>query len=150
MSWLGKLMGNFTAWQAGRRDMAELLDALDTSGQVVADRFARAGDNANNCEVARHIIGIERWSRRRLQTALGDTALNDDYDAYRPDDVADMAALSALFAAEREKTIALAQQAANLPDSVRVAHNDLGEMSVAGWLFYIENHASRECIRLRG
>lgn len=150
MSWLGKLVNNFYEWQAGRRQVPELLTALDTSGQVVADRFGRAGDNANNREVARHIIGIERWSRRRLQTALGDTAVMDEYDSYRPDDVADMAGLAALFAEEREKTIALAEQAANLPDSVRVAHNDLGQMSVAAWLYYIENHASRECVRLRG
>lgn len=144
------MIGTFTEWQAGRRQPPELLDALDTSGQVVADRFARAGDNANNREVARHIIGIERWSRRRLRTALGDTVVADEYDAYRPADEIGMVALAALFAEEREQTIALAEQAARLPDSVRAAHNDLGEMSVAGWLFYIENHASRESLLLRG
>jgi hypothetical protein len=145
-----KLVRIYYERQAARSSPQRLVEALETSGQAVADRFARAGDNPNNREVACHIIGIERWSRRRLGTALGDVAIRDEYGGYRPDDVPDMVALAALFAEEREKTIALAGQAANLPDTVRVFHNDLGEMSVGAWLFYIENHAARECVRLRG
>jgi hypothetical protein len=145
-----KLVRTYYERQAARSSPQWLVEALETSGQAVADRITRAGDNPNNREVARHIIGIERWSRRRLRTALGDVAVRDEYDNYRPDDVPDMAALAALFAEEREKTIALAEQAARLPESVRVAHNDLGEMSVGAWLFYVENHAARQCVRLRG
>jgi hypothetical protein len=150
MSWVGKLAAIFTKWQAGRCDLPELLDVLDTSGQVVTDRLTRAGDTTSNRDVARHIIGIERWSRRRLQTALGDVAVMDEYDRYRPDEAESMATLTELFIEARAQSIALAYQATNLPDTVRVAHNDLGEMDVRAWLFYIENHAARECLRLRG
>lgn len=61
-----------------------------------------------------------------------------------------MAALATVFSRTREQTIALAAQAGSLPDSVRVSHNDLGLLSVAAWIAYIENHAARESVRLRG
>jgi hypothetical protein len=147
---LGKIVSFYYSWQASRRSQEQLLEALSTSGQVVAEKFVRAGDTANNREVARHIIGIERWSRRRLQTVLGDVAVMDEYDGYRPDEAESMVTLAELFVEARAQTIALAHQAANLPNTVRVAHNDLGQMDVGAWLFYIENHAARECLRLRG
>ena len=34
--------------------------------------------------------------------------------------------------------------------SRRVRHNDLGDLSVGGWLAYLEAHARRESLRVRG
>lgn len=56
--------------------------------------------------------------------------------------------MAAAFAEAREQTIALAHQAANLPPSVTARHNDLGDLSVKGWLAYLEGHATRELRRL--
>lgn len=57
--------------------------------------------------------------------------------------------MAAAFAEAREQTIALAHQAANLPPSVTARHNDLGDLSVKGWLAYLEGHATRPEINLR-
>lgn len=149
MSWIGRVIAYVTERQAGDKAAEELITALIASGTAVAERMARATDTPGNREAAAHIIGIERWGARRLRTALGDVALNDEYDAYRPDGEHDMATLAATFAEAREQTLALAQQAANLPPSVTARHNDLGDLSVKGWLVYLESHATRELRRLR-
>lgn len=150
MSIIGDLIRGLTERRAGGKTAAQLIEKLIESGQGVAERMARAADTPDNREAAAHIIGIERWSARRLRTALGDVAARDEYDGYRPATSLKMAELAGAFTAAREQTTALAQQAANLPPSVTVHHNDLGDLSVKGWLFYIENHALRESIRLRG
>jgi hypothetical protein len=145
---MGRLVGKFTERRAAGQTARQLIEGLETSGERVAKRMARATDTAGHREAAAHIIGIERWSARRLRTALGDTVATDEYDGYRPRTDLSVSAMAELFAGEREQTIALAEQAANLPESVTVRHKDLGELSVKGWLVYIENHASRESIRL--
>lgn len=71
-------------------------------------------------------------------------------NGYRPAASLAMADLSEAFAAAREQTVTLDQQAANLPPSVTTQHNDLSDLSLKGWLFYIKNHALRESIRIRG
>jgi hypothetical protein len=144
MSWIGKLVGHYTQRQAADQTARQLIDKLAASGERVAERMARSADTPRHREAAAHIIGIERWSARRLRTALGDTVTADEYDGYRPSTEMDMAALAEVFAAAREQTITLAERAADLPESVVVRHNDLGELNVKGWLVYIENHATRE------
>jgi hypothetical protein len=150
MSITGDLIRALTERRARGQTAEQLIERLVESGQTVAERMARAADTPGNREAAAHIIGIERWSARRLRTALGDVATRDEYDGYRPSTDLTMAELAEAFAAAREQTTALAQQAANLPPSVTARHNDLGDLSVKGWLFYIENHAWRESIRIRG
>lgn len=150
MSIIGNMIRGLTERRAGGQTAEQLVDRLVTSGQTVAGRMARATDTPGNREAAAHIIGIERWSARRLRTAQGDVAVQDEYDDYRPSIDLTMMELAEAFAAAREQTTALAHQAANLPSSVTARHNDLGDLSVKGWLFYIENHALRESIRIRG
>jgi hypothetical protein len=149
MSWIGNLIRNVTERRAAGQPAGQLIERLTESGQAVAERMARAADTPRNRDAAAHIIGIERWSARRLRTALGDTVVNDEYDAYRPSIDREMTALAETFAEAREQTIALAHQAINLPPSVTARHNDLGDLSVKGWLIYIENHAARESWVLR-
>ena len=122
-----------------RRTRDEALQALSRAEGMAGQADAQA----QALNVYRNEY-IERWSARRLRTALGDTMTADEYDGYRPSTGMDMAALAEAFAAAREETIALAERAADLPESVVVRHNDLGELNVKGWLVYIENHATRE------
>jgi hypothetical protein len=150
MSWAGKLLGLYTRRRAAGRTARQLIDELASSGETVVERMARAADTPRHRKAAAHIIGIERWSARRLRTALGDTVVTDEYDGYRPSAALDMAALAGAFAEARQQTVALAERAADLPDSVTVRHNELGELSVRAWLTYIENHATRESWILRG
>lgn len=149
MSWIGTAIAYVVERQAGGKTVDELIAKLAASGAAVAERMARAADTPGNRDVAAHIIGIERWGAQRLRTALGDVALADEYDGYRPGMEQDMAAMAEAFAEAREQTIALAHQAANLPSSVTARHNDLGDLSVKGWLGYLGSHATRELRRLR-
>ncbi|WP_374688389.1 hypothetical protein [Promineifilum sp.] len=150
MTWIGNLIRNYTERRAAGQSPGQLVENLIASGPAVAGKFARAADTPRNREAAAHIIGIERWSQRRLRTALGDVMVRDEYDGYRPSTDLSMTELAELFAQTREQTVALAQTAANLPDSVTAPHNDLGDLSVPGWLYYMDSHATRECMRLRG
>jgi hypothetical protein len=109
-----------------------------------------AADTARDRDLAGHVIGIERWSQRRLRPALGEPVVHDEYDGYRPDPALGMTALAEAFAQTRDETLDLARRAADLPPSVRAAHNDPGQLSVGGWLFCIDSHAQRESGRIRG
>jgi len=36
-----------------------------------------------------------------------------------------------------------------VPATAAVPHNDLGDLSARGWLFYLDNHSTREASRVR-
>jgi hypothetical protein len=83
--------------------------------------------------------------------ALGESAVSDEYDGYRPSAELDMAALTQAFVRTRAETVALANRAANLPESVTAPHNDMGDISMGAWLVYLNGRADRETKRrLRG
>lgn len=144
MSISGTLQRILIERTAARHTPGELLERLDRTGAVISERLGAAADTPGNRATAAHVIGIERWGQRRLRVALGEPLVRDEYDAYRPSEELDMAALAALFAETRQQTVALASLAAQLPESVTAPHNDLGDLSVAGWLVYLEGHAERE------
>lgn len=147
MSLIGSLLRIFVQRQASDTTPGELIDRLETSGEIVTGRLAAAPDTPGNREVACHVIGIERWGDRRLRMALGEPVVTDEYDGYRPSLDLEMAALAQAFVQTRAETVALANQAAHLPESVRAPHNDLGELTVPEWLVYLDSHAMRETKR---
>lgn len=128
------------------RSLAELADALAASADTVTERIAAAADTPANREAANHIYGIESWGRNRLGVARGAPLVLDGYRPYRLPDDTPIAELAAAFAAGRAATVTLARElaAAGIDPATTVRHNDLGELSVAGWLHYLEAHASRE------
>lgn len=151
MSIRGNLQRALIERTAARHTPGELLERLDRTGAAITERLAAAPDTPANREAAVHVIGIERWGQRRLRIALGEPPVRDEYDAYRPGEDQDMAALAALFAETRQQTLALATLAVRLPESVTAPHNELGDLTVPGWLIYLEGHAERETrFRLRG
>ncbi len=99
----------------------------------------------------RHITGIERWGQSRLRAFLGAPLVRDEYDDYRPGKELDLDGQRSAFRETRDETIELVRQIAkaNVPDSVTVAHNDFGPLSVRGWLRYLDAHASLESKKLR-
>jgi hypothetical protein len=129
----------------------ELANRLQRSGGKVARRMRTASDRDWNREAAAHITGIERWGQHRLETALGKPLIMDEYDSYRPDSSRAMSELVAAFEATRAETLALVRrlQQASVSPTMTVAHNELGDLSVRGWLAYLNSHASRESIRIR-
>lgn len=128
------------------RDIAQLAEELDASGRSLEARFAEAPDTAGNREALAHWIGIERWGQRRLRVALGEPLVIDAYHGYRPDKEKGMAHLREAFAETRAGTLALIDelQAAGVDPATTIRHNDLGDLSVAGWLAYLLQHPEQE------
>lgn len=127
------------------KSLDEWQAALTASGAAIDERAAAAKDPVKASIVLRHISGIERWGQRRLRVFLGEPALADQYDGYRPGTDLTLDEQRAFFRETRNGTVALIDQlkAANgAPDTV--SHNDYGPLTARGWLRYLDIHASLE------
>ncbi len=123
---------------------------LTDAAERVEQRMGQAAESERNRDVAAHITGLERWGQQRLRTALGEPFVHDEHDSYKPDASSMPGQLDA-FRDTRRETVALVEQlaAANVPLTQTVLHNDAGDITVRGWLRYLEQHASREASRLK-
>ena len=83
MSVIGNLIGTILRplleRQVKNRSLGELAASLDSSSLEVAKRFEAAVDTPRNREIANHVVGIERWGQRRLQTVFGEPLTLDSY-----------------------------------------------------------------------
>jgi len=151
MSIFGVVLRIFTEWRAKKLSLAELTRRLDDSTEKVARRFEGASNTRLNLKQARHVIGIERWAQRRLRVALGEPPVTDEYDSYRPDELSDLRALHEAFVQTRQETKTIIQQlqSAGVSFDTRVPHNELGPLSIRGWLLYLIDHAGRETLIMR-
>lgn len=134
-------------------DIADLAEELEASGREMDDRMENKPDTGGNREAIAHWVGIERWGQRRLEVALGKPFVEDEHHPYRPDVDTGIEALRADFADAREETVALARKLfeADVDPETTVRHNDLGELTVRGWLAYLIQHPEQESRgRLRG
>ncbi len=123
-----------------------LKQKLEKSGAEITDRFQRAENGSLPIHQARHIIGIERWGTHRLRTAFGEPLVVDEYDSYRPDDLRDMGDLAKAFADTRQATLALIDELKkmSIPADCKVLHNEMQDITIRAWLYYLYNHAYRE------
>lgn len=151
MSILGWILRRRSERRASGFSYPDLKQVLVHSQNVVEGRFGKGSDSSTNLERARHIIGIERWGQSRLRTALGAPLVRDEYDGYRPDDLDDMAALRQAFLSTRAETLAIIDQldAAGVPITTRILHNELGEITIGAWLYYLSDHGLRESLVVR-
>ena len=154
---LQRLIGLFRSTIAERQAKAkgfdELAAELEASGRDLDARLDGIPDTAANREAIAHWAGIERWGQRRLQVPLGEPFVLDAYHGYRPDTEAGVQELRRALAQTRRETVALVQRLkeAGVDPATTVRHNDLGELSVRGWLAYLEQHPRQESkARLRG
>jgi hypothetical protein len=150
MSFIGKLVRNISERNARGKSYADLQRALLKTGETVRGRFAMSGDTPAHREAGQHIIGIESWGQSRLRVGLGEPLLNDEYDGYRPDAGMDLPALTQSFAETRTETVEIAKEleSAGVSLSETVPHNQLGDLTIGGWLSYLIAHAGRESRRL--
>ena len=135
------------------KNLEQLGADLQASGATMDARLARAADTPGHREAIAHWVGIERWGQRRLRVALGEPFVEDGHHPYRPDVAEGMEALGRAFRATRAETVALVGRLreAGVDTSTTVRHNDLGELTVAGWLAYLIQHPEQESRgRLRG
>lgn len=144
-------VANFAlALSSRNQTLDQIADSMDTSGQKLELIFGAATDSDHNRRLISHIVGIERWGQQRLRAALGEPLVIDEYDGYRPPRVAALPELQADFAATREETAALTRKlgAAGV-EAVKLPHNQIGNLSVRGWLGYLSIHANWEAKKLR-
>lgn len=149
---IGMVLRPVAEWQARGRSSEAFAAALERSGTNITARFEGAKDTPGNREAVNHITGLERWGGRRLRVALGEPLVMDSYRAYRLPEESDIKTLARAFVDTRRTTVALALELGRIDPNLRtsVRHNDLGELSVGGWLAYLEAHAGREQFRVRG
>jgi hypothetical protein len=157
MATLQKLIGLGLRPHAERRGRQRTLDEaardLEDAGVRIDRHLAGKPDTPANREAIAHCVGIERWGQSRLRGGLGAPFVMDGHHGYRPDPTIGVAALRTAMAATRAETVALARElaAAGVDPAKTVPHNDLGDLTVAGWLAYLEQHAGREIpVRVRG
>ena len=151
----------FIEWPAKRRSFERAAQKLDATGQKLEARFAKAEGTDAQKQTLRHIIGIERWGQRRLWLAVrysgesgvrsSEVAYSDAHHAYKPVETASWNELIAKFKTTRQETVALARYLADTEtdEALTVPHNDLGDLSLRGWLRYLRTHATFEARKIR-
>lgn len=146
----GVVVGVVVERPAAGKSYAQWIAALEKSGQTV-DARAAAKDPVAGQKLLRHITGIERWGQSRLRVFLGAPFVRDEYDGYQPGKEMSLDQQRAAFRETRAETLDLARQieAAGIPATAKVEHNQIGPLSARGWLRYLEMHGSMEIKKLR-
>ena len=140
-------IGGFFFERPGRkRSFEELAQELETTGRQIHERLAGVSPRPEDHTRLRHIIGIERWSQRRLRVFLGEPFEMDGHHPYKPAETLDWPALLDAFKETRAQTLVMIDALSKPnPDGVdAVLHNEFGAFSAKGWLKYIEGHATSE------
>lgn len=144
-----RLLRGFVERSGRRTPRRAWADRLEANGRILAQRFAGQTDSDHVRAVLRHVIGIERWGQRRLQVALGEPFDGGGHRPFLPPDDASLDRLRVLFTTTRADTVTLARRLADaeLDPKLRIRHDELGEVSVNGWLAYLDGHATLEVRR---
>ena len=134
-----------------KKSYAQWSADLETSGQAIDQRAAGSKDPIAAQKLLRHISGIERWGQSRLSVLLGAPFVRDEYNGYQPEKTLSLDEQRTFFRTTRVDTVVLARalEAAKIPDSTTVVHNDFGPLTARGWLRYLEMHARLEMKKLR-
>lgn len=140
----------FLEWPGRRFTLGGWERALRRNGATLQQTLAQLPDSEQNRRVLSHIVGIERWGQRRLQVALGEPPVQDEYNGYRPARERTWTELQADFAETRAQLTALAQQFAKREATADPGpHNDFGPLTISGWLRYLDMHANLEAKKMR-
>jgi hypothetical protein len=128
------------------RGIEQLAAELAASGRSMDARLVGLPDTPGHRAALAHWIGIERWGQRRLRVALGEPFQADGHRPYRPDEADGVEALRQAFAATRAETVDLAHalREAGVDPTTTVRHDDMGDLSVGGWLAYLLQHPEQE------
>lgn len=143
------ITGLFIEMPARMSGFDRLILNLEKTGRGIEKRIVAAGDRPNNREALAHIVGMERWGQQRLRVALGEPLVIDEYDGYMPENET-WPELQQSFRATRQVTVSLSKslRMARVDPGMRIKHNQFGEMSLLGWLYYLNLHANLESIRI--
>lgn len=143
----------FARWWANFRTQNRSYDDIITILQKGMTRIEKRFDKPQTDKhhaLWTHIIGIEIWAQKKLATALGDPPGEPEYMPYRPSQDMAWADLFPLMRQTRQDTIALARRLAeaSIANSI-IRHNDWGDLTLKGWLFFIHLHTDFEIKKIR-
>jgi len=130
----------------------ELASQLEQSGNHLIEHLSSCQDTLPNRRQLCHLIGIERWSQRRLRVALGEPFLSEEYDHYRPSNERSWDELKTEWITTRQATISLTKDLishSSITPGIKILHNQYGPLSINAWLRYIDTHASSEAKRIK-
>ncbi len=132
------------------KSFAQLRSKLETSGAEISERFKRVSDTPLNRKQLEHVITIERWAANRLRAMLGDTPFQQDSSrGYAPPTGLGWNDLLALWTRTREESLALVARLEASDPTVKIPHNQMGDLSARGWTQYLISHADLEARRAR-
>jgi len=144
MSFVGRIIHFVIEYRSRGLSYAQACQDLQSGGEKIDALLRQAEDTPANRSQAGHVIGMERWGIQRLSCLLNGTPpLMDEYDSHRPAQELPMPALADAFKETRATTLALAARLEPLADQ-KVAHNNIGDLSVKTWLAYLNTHANTE------
>lgn len=151
MSLVGTIMRTVFRFQTANKSFGDLVEGARAGGQTIDSHLAGKPDTQKNRQQMRHIIGIERWGQRRLQTVLGEPPVQDEYDIYQPDEQLTIEELRHEFNSTRAKTLEIinAIQQKGVAESATANHNDMGDVSIKLWVRYLTMHANFESKRVK-
>ena len=152
MSFMKRFVTNlFLERPARNKSYGDYVGILEKKGEAIAKRASHKSDLEWNRRMLSHIIGIERWCQSRIRVALGEPFIEEEYNGYRPSKEVGWEAMKAQFAETRATSVALARElsAENPSTDIKILHNQFGDVSVRGWLHYMQFHATQEAKRLK-
>lgn len=131
---------------ARKYTLAQLATRMQESGKRLENLLNTTADNYAHYDCLAHIIGIERWGQKRLRVVFGEPLVMEEYDSYRPSIALFWDDLRHEFTTTRQQSIALVHELeqAGIDQTVAVRHNELGIMTVHGWILYLDMHANLE------
>lgn len=134
---------------ASRKGIDRLIEELEKSTSKIEKRVAASRGRPQDIQILGHVIGIERWGQRRLRVALGEPLQMDEHDLYLQDSK-DWDELRQVFISVRRETISLGKtlRMAGVDTQILIPHNELGNLSLLGWLRYLNLHANFESSRM--
>lgn len=134
---------------AKRQGLAKVIANLEKTNHHLKTHLGTLADTKTNRNQLRHIIAIEKWGQQRLKVALGEALVLDENHAYKPSEQSSWEELKALYGITRLETLEIAKNLHCVNLEQTIAHNQLGPLSILGWLRYLNTHAALESKRLR-
>lgn len=134
---------------ARQQNPSQLLKALEDTQVQLARKFRDLPDTPENRKQLGHIIAIERWGTHRLKVFNGQDFQMDSSHEYYPADDASWEDLMNQFAEVRKETLREGQEALANGKDQKVEHNQLGALTAAGWLKYLNYHAYLEATKFK-
>lgn len=147
----GAIVGFLIETPGAKRNLQEWISQLERDVQGIEARVASAKSAQKAQIVLRHITGIERWGQQRLRVFLGEPLRNDEYDGYRPATDLTTDQQLAEFRQTRAETVDIVRKivAAGNGAERKVLHNQIGPLTLRGWLRYLDMHANWESKKIR-